>query len=147
MEQTSSSFFATACQQPDQDLIEKLGITAKDLWRFLTNIIQRTETTVKKLNKSNFYPINAVYNLKFSDTLQVNVAYILKNAEKIKCLSCKKFHKLNATYTFINIQNSLQFSTTNDQVHRLMHGDFKSMGQDPLHIHSVLGIGYYCEGL
>ena len=143
MEISSGSFFTTACQHDGQELIEKLGITVRDLWHFLTKIIQSTETTVKNLNKSNFYPINAVYNLKLSDTLQVNVAYILKNAEKIKCLACKKILKLNATYTFINIQSSLQFSATNDQVHRLMHGDFGSMGQDPSRIHRVLGIGYY----
>lgn len=144
MERLSCSFFGTAEQYSGQYLVEKLGITPQDLGHLLAKIIHNPVAQVTALNKSKFKPVKATYNHKFSDTLQVEAVFILKNARISHCLLCKKIYSSDATFTFKNRQNFMEFTVTNSEIHRLLHGDFEALGQDPVHLHNVLGVGYYC---
>ncbi len=142
MESSSNSLFVVAADYRENELIEKLGKTPHELYDVFAAIIKKINIVVKSFNKINAGPINTLDNLKINDSLLVDVQYH-KTLERIQCISCKITQNVTAVYTFKNPQNQLQFTLMDFQIHRLLHHDFACLKQDPLHIHRVLGIGYY----
>lgn len=136
------SIFAANRPQCDLELIEKFGITPADVYRKLLTIISSAERSLEGLYGSHFArPQKVVYHHKFDHTLNVEVIYTY--IQKVHCVFCENFQVPTVTYTFKNVHNHKNFSVTNLQVHHLMHGNFKSLKQDPFLIHSVLEMGYY----
>lgn len=142
MESSSNSLFVVAADYRENELIEKLGKTPHELYDVFAAIIKKINIVVKSFNKINAGPINALYNHKINDSLLVDVQYY-KTVERIHCISCKIIQNTTALYTFKNPQNQLQLTLTDFQIHRLLHHDFASLKQEPLHIHRILGFGYY----